>query len=103
MNIEKDVSDVLVQGTTNLTTANTSSQVCVGTVATPKKGMQLRAGIDNGGLIHVGNTSCNGTVTNPLCGFPLEAGDQLFLPVEDPGVIYIFNATANDIVHWIIL
>jgi len=102
MHIEKDVSDVLVHGTTNLTTANVPAQVCGSTVK-PLKGIQLRAGIDNGGTIYVGNIGAGNVITAAGCGFPMEAGDQLFLPVENPCAVYANNATANDVIHWIML
>ena len=102
MNIEKDVSDVLISGTTNLTTTNVSKQIQTAHCC-PKKGMQVRAGIGNGGIIYVGGSNINGTVTSADCGFPLEAGDQLFIPCEDPRTVYAFNPTANDAIHWIII
>ena len=102
MHIEKDVSEVLIHGTTNLTTANTCAKV-ITTEMFPKKGIQLRAGIDNGGVIYVGNSAVNGTITDAACGFPMEAGDQLFLPCEDPRIICAFNATANDKMHWVVI
>ena len=103
MNIEKDVSPVLVSGTTNLTTANTRAQVITNTSLKPMKGVQFKAGVNNGGSVFVGGANVNSTFTNAGCGLVLEAGDQIFLPLEDPCCLYAFNVTANDILHWIVM
>lgn len=103
VHIEKDVSDVLVSGTTNLTTANTPTQVITRTDVEPKKGVQFKAGVSNGGSIFIGGSNVNGTITDANCGTELEAGDSIFLPIEDPTSVWFFNATANDVVHWILM
>ena len=102
VHIEKDVSDVLGHGTTNLTTANTPSKVSSSPLV-PKKGMQLRAGIANVGIIYIGDSGAGNNIALPACGLPMEAGDQLFVPCEDPGTVYANNASANDIIHWLIV
>jgi hypothetical protein len=103
MHIEKDVSEVLRHGTTNLTTANTPSQVVTDTSIKPMKGVQLKAGIDNAGVVYVGNSGVGNTVSAATCGLPLDAGEAVFLPVEDPTRVFANNATANDIIHWVII
>jgi hypothetical protein len=103
MHIEKDVSPIFVSGTTNLTTANTPIQAITRTDVKPLKGVQFKAGVGNTGNIFIGGSNVNGTATSVDCGLELEAGDQIFLPLEDPTVAWFFNATANDIVHWIIM
>lgn len=99
----KDVSPNFVSGTTNLTTANVSKQIISRTDLHPVKGVQLKAGVSNTGNIFIGGSNVNGTLTNANCGMQLEAGDTIFLPVEDPGCLYAFNPTANDIVHWFVI
>lgn len=103
VHIEKDVSDVLVSGTTNLTTANTPVQIISRTDVEPKKGVQFKAGVNNGGSIFIGGSNVNGTLTSENCGTELEAGDSIFLPLECPSCIWAFNATANDVCHWIMM
>jgi len=103
VNIEKDVSPVFVSGTTNLTTANTSVALITRDDLFPKKGIQLKAGVSNVGSIFIGGINVNGTVTDPNCGLELAAGDTLFLQCEDPRVVWAFNATANDVCHWIVM
>jgi len=103
MHIEKDVSPVLWHGTTNLTTANTPKQVITDTSIKPIKGVQLKAGLDNTSVIYIGNAGVGSTVTAESCGTPLDAGEALFLPAEDPTMIYAINVTANDVIHWLVV
>ena len=103
MNIEKDVSSVFVSGTANLGTANAAVQIITRTDVTPMKGVQFKAGVNNGGSVFIGGSNTNGTITSSDCGMELEAGDQIFLPLECANCAYAFNATANDAVHWVIM
>jgi len=103
VNVQQDVAPALYSGTSNLTTVNTeASAVMRGTATltncTPFKGVQLRAGINNGGTVYIGEAGIT-----EATGFPLEAGDQLFLPVDNTALVRAYNATANDVLHWIIV
>lgn len=103
VHIEKDVSSLLISGTTNLTTANTPVQAITDTNLKPLKGVQFKAGVNNGGSVFIGGSNVNGTITDANCGTELEAGDSIFLPIEDPTSVWFFNPTANDVVHWILM
>lgn len=96
MHIEKDVSDIFVQGTTNLATANTANQLS--TITEAKKGIRVKAPAGNSGIIYVGDR-LSVTAAN---GYPLSANESVFIAVEDPSRVYAFNATANDSAAWII-
>jgi|GEM_PF-6769828 len=98
MNIEKDVSDIFVHGTTNLTTANTPSQITAAP-SEAKKGMQLKAPAGNSGTVYIGDRN---SVTDAN-GYPLSANETVFLAVENPTRVYAYNSTANDAVSWIVL
>lgn len=98
-----DISDVFEHGTTNLTTANTPSQVITRTDLSPKKGVRLKAGISNSGIVYVGTSGAGNDPSAASCGYPLDGGDELFLECENPTVIYANNDTANDVVHWIVV
>jgi hypothetical protein len=95
-----EVSNVLAHGTTNLTTANTPKQIITRTDIEPKRGVRLKAGIANTGIVYVGDSSVG--VSGASCGYPLDGGDELFLECEDPTVLFGTNNSANDTVHWII-
>jgi hypothetical protein len=103
VDVYNDTSDVLQHGTTNLASTSTVSKVVDVPHALPKKGVQLKANPDNGGVVYIGTIGVGRTKTSVGCGFPLEAGDAIFLPVKDPETIYANNATANDFIHWLIV
>jgi hypothetical protein len=96
MNIEKNVSDIFVQGTTNLTTVNTSKQIT--TVSACNKGIRLKAPAGNGGIVYVGDRAS----VSAANGYPLSANESVFIAVEDPSRVYGFNATVNDTICWIV-
>jgi len=105
VNIHKDVvtrEDGIRQGTTNLTTANTTINA-IPTQLAPIKGVQLRAGIANAGTVYIGGADVDFATANALCGLPLEAGDVIFLPVGDTDQIKAVNSDANDILHWLVM
>lgn len=97
-----DVSNVLAHGTTNLTTANTPKQIVTRTDIEPKRGIRLKAGISNAGIVYVGDIGVGNTVAADSCGYPLDGGEELFLECEDPTILYGNNSDANDVLHWII-
>lgn len=97
-----EVSNLLVHGTTNLTTVNTPSQVISRTDISPKRGVRLKAGLANSGNVFIGNVSVGHDAATALCGYPLDAGEELFLECEDPTIIYANNSSANDVIHWVI-
>lgn len=97
-----EVSNILVHGTTNLTTANTPSQVISRTDISPKRGVKMKAGLANSGNVFIGNIGVGYDVATASCGYPLDAGEELFLECEDPTTIYASNSSANDVIHWVI-
>ena len=106
VDVRKDVSDAIWHGTTNLGTANSTSNVVTtpGPVE-PLKGIQLKAGVGNSGVVYIGTSGglVSNNVASPHAGFPMESSDALFLPISDVSLITANNAAANDIIHWIAL
>ena len=49
------------------------------------KGVTVTADMSNSGTIFVGNS----TGVTSTSGFPLEAGDAIFLPIDNPTKIYL--------------
>jgi hypothetical protein len=100
MHIEKNVSDTLVVGCKKLTTTNTTQLVA--TNYQPKKGMLVKAGLANTGNVFIGTLSISANVADAVCGFPLDAGQELFLAIEDNSIVRAKAETANDVVHYVI-
>ena len=73
------------------------------TTARPKlsRGVQLKAAASNSATIYVGNDDVTINANDATDGFPLEAGDALFLPVDSPHKIYLIAAAPNQALSWL--
>lgn len=66
------------------------------------RGVQLKAAETNLGTVFVGNAdlTTNGSSGD---GFPLAAGEGLFLPVDDLAKVYIAADEPNQRVYWLVV
>lgn len=68
------------------------------------KGVQLRAHPDNTGLVYIGShpgvTADSAVATD---GFPLEAGDQLFIPIDNVNKIFVVGSAADQGIFWLLI
>ena len=83
--------------TNGSTTIGTSSAQMTSTSFTCNKGVTITADMSNQGTIYVGNA----TGVTSSTGFPLEAGDAMFLPIANPTLVYIIADTASQKVLYI--
>ena len=65
------------------------------------RGVQLKAAASNSATIYVGNDDVTINSNDATDGFPLEAGDALFLPVDSPHKVYLIAAAANQALSWL--
>lgn len=80
----------------------------IGTTAVPlssgavpaAKGVQLRAANSNTASVFVGNSDLTTDTADLTDGFPLAAGEALFVPVNDAQKIYLRSTAANQKVFW---
>jgi hypothetical protein len=61
-----------------------------------QKGLRIRAALTNTGTIYVGNEG-----VTPDSGYPLLAGEELFLEVEKAGKVYVVAALPGNTYSWI--
>ena len=61
------------------------------------KGVSISVEFSNLGTLYVGYDS-NVTSSN---GFPLEAGDSMYLPIDNPNKVYCIADTAGQKVYWL--
>lgn len=101
VNVQRDVAPEFVHGKKVIGT--TAGQLT--TFSRPSyKGVQLKADPDNTGLVYIGSTpgvTADSAVATD--GFPLEAGDPLFLPIDDPSKIYVIGTDADQGIFWIMI
>ena len=66
-----------------------------------KFGVRLRADPANTGTIYIGNSDVTAGTTDATDGFPLRAGESVFLPVSNANIPYAIGSTTNQIVYWL--
>ncbi len=60
-----------------------------------RRGVGLKASADNTGTIYIGNSDVTPGDTAGTDGWPLAAGEELFLPLDDPTLIYTVASVAG--------
>ena len=64
-------------------------------------GVLLKADSTNAGIIYVGLSDVTAGTASATDGFPLSAGDTLFVEVANPNLLYVFASTTNQVIYWI--
>lgn len=91
---------IIERDTTNAVDA---FRVAVGTTAAAitsapyacKRGVGVKASPSNAGVIYVGPSDVTAGSTPATDGWPLAAGEELFLPLDDPRAVYAIASVAN--------
>ncbi len=62
------------------------------------KGIQVKAGPNNAGIIYVGKSDVTDGDTVATDGYPLAAGEEIFIPTDNPSTVYaIASQAAQDL------
>jgi len=61
-------------------------------------GIYIRANSANTSTVFIGDAR---VVQSPNNGYPLEAGEQIFLAVADPGNVFAISGTGNQVLHYV--
>lgn len=83
----------------------------IGTTAVPlvatsidaTRGVQIKAAADNAGTVYVGNSDVTADAADATDGFPLAAGEGLFVPLRDPSDVYVLGSEAGQKVFFFIV
>jgi hypothetical protein len=67
------------------------------------KGVQVKAAPTNTGIVYVGNSDVTADASDATDGFPLEAGDGLFVPVDDASKVYLIGSAAGQKVFYCVV
>jgi hypothetical protein len=73
------------------------------TSAHAPRGVQIKASVANSGTVYVGNSDVTAGSADATDGFPLGAGDALFLPIDDPSKVYLVGSAAGQIVFFVVV
>ncbi len=80
----------------------TAVQLTVTSTHAPR-GVQLKASVANSGTVYVGNSDVTAGAADATDGFPLGAGEALFVPIDDPSKIYLVGTSAGQIVFFVVV
>ena len=64
------------------------------------KGVQIKADAANSSVVYVGNADLTADSADATDGFPLAAGEGLFVPVDDVNKIYLRGGASGQKVFW---
>ncbi len=78
----------------------TTAVALVGTTVDATKGVQLRAADSNTATVFVGHSNLTTDTSDATDGFPLKAGEALFVPVNDASKIFAASTVASQKLFW---
>jgi hypothetical protein len=80
------------------TVTPSGTQLSTSGVTSLTNGIYIKASSSNTSTVFVGDGRI---VQQPNTGYPLEAGEQLFLAVADPGNVFAIAVTGNQVLHYV--
>ena len=81
-----------------------TTSAAITAAATPcTRGVGLKAASANAGTIYVGPSDVTAGTTPATDGWPLAAGEEIFLPLADPRTVYAVASAANQQLHVVIV
>ncbi len=76
----------------------TSAAQVIAAATQAYKGIQLKAGASNAGTVYIGKSDVTAGGTAATDGYPLAAGEELFVPTDNPSTVYaIASQAAQDL------
>jgi hypothetical protein len=98
VDVTSSVSATLDHGS-NLDIDTTAEQITTTSFAA-KFGVTVKSAADNTDTVYIGNSDVTAGTTAATDGFPLEPGESITLPVNNPNLLYAISASANQKVFW---
>jgi hypothetical protein len=81
---------------------DTTAEALVSSSKRATRGVQLKAAAENTGTIYVGmDSGVTAGSVDATDGFPLAAGEGLFLPIDDASKVYVIGSANNQRVYWL--
>jgi hypothetical protein len=99
-NIHSNTAPIFYHGRT--VTSNVTAAVVI-TPILPKllKGVRLKANSTNTGTVYVGKTGVTAMTNVALDGWPLLASEEVFIPTDDPTLVFALASVNLDSLTWI--
>lgn len=93
------MSDVAQEGVKNWdhgrVSIGTSAAQVIAAATQAYKGINVKAGQSNAGTIYVGKSDVTAGGTAATDGYPLAAGEELFVPTDNPSTVYAIASQAS--------
>jgi hypothetical protein len=67
------------------------------------RGVQIKASLANSGTVYVGNSDVTANAADATDGFPLAAGEALFVSVNDPSKVYVIGSASGQTVFFLVI
>jgi hypothetical protein len=99
-NLHSDVVDALHHGRTVI---GASAVQLIALMPSAIKGIQLKAGPTNTGIIYVGKAGVTDGDTVATDGIPLQASEGLFVPIKDVTLLYAIASAASQDLYWLVV
>lgn len=77
-------------------TVSSSTPTAINPGFKPKVGIQIKGKTGNSGIVYIGGSDVNTTD-----GYPLSAGESIFLPFDQNDILFALAATNNDKIHYL--
>ncbi len=84
-------------------TVGTSAAAITSTAFACKRGVGLKADAANAGTIYIGPSDVTAGSTPATDGWPLAAGEELYLPLDDPRTVFAIASAASQQLHVVVV
>ena len=82
---------------------DTSAEQITSTSYAATVGVLFRADADNSGVIYLGNSDVTAGTVAATDGFPLSAGDGVFLQISNANLVYAIGSAVNQKVFFMVV
>jgi hypothetical protein len=82
---------------------DTAAEQITGTSYPATVGVLFRADADNSGVIYLGNSDVTAGTTASTDGFPLSAGDGVFLQISNANLVYGIGSAVNQKIFFMVV
>lgn len=96
----RDANGSIIPGTTSSFLSGSKSSIGASALqltstSTPCSGVYIKRSSSETGIVYVGTSTVTAGTTDATDGFPIEAGDSLFVSVDDPSKVYVIGSTTG--------
>lgn len=87
--------------TGRLSSIGTSAVQLISTTTGCNQGVTIKADANNAGVVYIGRSTVTANSADGTDGFPLAAGEEIFIPCEDVSYLYAIASTTAQKIFWI--